>query len=59
MDDDTLQLLEDCEHRESRLSDFERGFIDSIRSQIEGGQSLSKKQADLLNDIWDRCTERG
>ena len=59
MDADTLQLLEDCEHREERLSDFERGFVDSLKRQIEDGRGLSKKQAQLLDEIWARATERG
>lgn len=56
---ETLQLLEDCEHREERLSEFERGFIDSAKRQLEEGRSLTKKQADLLDEIWERATARG
>ena len=57
--DDEMQLIADCEARESRLSDWERGFIDSIKSQIEDGKSLTPKQCDRLNTIWDRVTSRG
>lgn len=52
-------LLDDCEARESRLSDWERSFIDSIRQQIEGGRMLSAKQIDTLDTIWERATARG
>lgn len=58
-DDDPLQLIADCEARESRLSDWERGFIDSIRHQLEQGRTLTRKQADTLDDIWERATARG
>jgi hypothetical protein len=59
MDDDTAQLIEDCETREERLTDWERGFIDSIKAQIVGGRRLSEKQTDRLNEIWERATAKG
>lgn len=59
MDTETMQLLEDCEQREERLSDFERGFVDSLKRQVEAGKGLSKKQSDLLDEIWERVTARG
>ena len=56
---DTEQLIEDCENRESRLTDWERSFLDSIKRQIENGRSLSVKQSDMLNTIWERVTAKG
>lgn len=53
------QLIEDCETRESRLSDWEAQFIDSIKRQLEDGRGLSEKQSDLLDSIWTKCTEQG
>lgn len=53
---DNMQLVEDCETRESKLSDWEREFIDSIRRQLEAGRSLTVKQDERLNAIWDRVT---
>lgn len=55
--DEYLRMLEDCERRESRLNDWERGFVDSLRRQIEDGKTPSGKQLEKLNDIWDRVTE--
>jgi hypothetical protein len=52
-------LLDDCENREERLTDWERGFIDSLRHQIDAGRFLSAKQIDKLDDIWERVTARG
>lgn len=53
------QMIEDCEARESRLSDWERQFIDSIGEQISAGRSLSPKQAEILDRIWDKATTKG
>ena len=51
------QMIEDCQQRESRLSDWERKFIDNIDQRLGvGGESLSEKQADKLESIWDRVT---
>jgi hypothetical protein len=54
-----LQLIDDCEARESRLTDWERSFMDSIRTQIEKGRALTEKQAERLQKIWDRATAKG
>lgn len=57
--DDPAQLIEDCEARESRLGDWDRSFIDSIKRQLEQGGTLSPKQADKLGEIWERVTAQG
>ena len=55
-----LELIEDCEARESRLTDWDRSFLDSIRSQIESRSiALSPKQSEKLDEIWERVTARG
>ena len=36
--DEYLTMLDDCEKREERLTDWERGFVDSLRRQIEQGR---------------------
>lgn len=58
-EDDTEQLIEDCENRESRLTDWERSFIDSIKRQIAAGRTLTDKQSDSLDRIWERVTSKG
>lgn len=50
------QMLDDCETRESRLTDWERSFIDSLADR---GFPPTEKQVDTLNAIWDRVTEKG
>lgn len=56
---ETMQLIEDCEARESRLSDWDGQFLDSLRRQLEAGRSLSEKQDAKLNEIWERATAKG
>jgi len=54
-----MTLVEDCEAREARLTEWERGFVDSIRRQLEADRPLSKKQGETLDEIWERATARG
>lgn len=54
-----LQLVRDCEMREERLSDWERGFVDSIRHKLEEGRDLTPKQIECLDQVWERVTARG
>lgn len=51
-----LQMVEDCEKREAKLTAWEHDFIVSIRDQLEAGRRLSEKQADRLDEIWERVT---
>lgn len=48
-----------CEMREERLTDWERMFIDSMRSQIEAGRRPSVKQIETLDRVWENATKRG
>ncbi len=57
--DEYLQLVDDCEERESKLSDWERGFVESIRSRLEQGITLTPKQTETLSNVWERATARG
>lgn len=41
------------------MTDWERGFIDSLRRQYDAGRILSVKQQAALELIWDRLTEAG
>lgn len=54
--DEHLTMVEDCENRESKLTDWERSFIDSISRQMADGRALSDKQAARLDVIWERVT---
>jgi hypothetical protein len=59
LDEETSQLLADCEARESRLTEWERGFVQSLRERVDAGRGLSTKQAEMLDEIWERATARG
>jgi hypothetical protein len=41
-----------CEDYTERLNDWERGFIISIRERLDAGQSLSERQAEVLERIY-------
>lgn len=56
--DEYMQLIEDCEARESKLSDWQRGFIDSLRKQIEQGKAPTSKQIEKLDEAWEQATKR-
>lgn len=53
-----LTMLDDCEEREARLSEWERGFVESLRDQIGRGRQLTSKQSTRLDEIWERVTSR-
>lgn len=55
-DDDIAQMIEDCEARDSKLSEWEQQFIDSIGRQLSRTGSLSPKQQERLEQIWERIT---
>ena len=57
--EDCLQMVDDCEKRESRLTDWEAGFVDSIKMTLLDERPISAKQIDALNEIWERATANG
>ena len=57
--DEYVTMLDDCEKREERLTDWERGFVDSLRRQIEAGRRPSPKQILSLDSMLERATARG
>ena len=57
--DEYATMVADCEKRESRLSDWERGFIDSLSRQLADGRGLMPKQAEWLDLVWERVTANG
>lgn len=57
--DEYITLLDDCEAREERLTDWERGFVDSLRRQLEEGRRPTTKQIETLDSVWERATAKG
>jgi hypothetical protein len=54
--DELDQMLQDCEVREEKLSEWERTFIDSLTHRRAKGNSLTEPQAEKLEQIWERVT---
>lgn len=54
-----MQQVEDCILRESRLTEWEINFIDSIRSRLEAEIPLTAKQEETLDRIWNHATAKG
>lgn len=48
-------MVEDCEVRQERMSEWEQQFIDSISRR----KSLTPKQEETLNEIWEKVTADG
>ncbi len=50
------QLLDECEEHDSRLSDWEREFLDSLRGYVHRDDYLTGSQIATLEQIWERVT---
>ncbi len=57
--EDHAQMVEDCEKRESRMDEWEQDFISSLSDRLGDGKSLTDRQADKLDEIWEKVTEGG
>lgn len=57
MTEDYMEMIEACEREESKLTDWERNFIDSMRRQLENGDTLSVNQSDKLTQIWENAIQ--
>jgi hypothetical protein len=57
--DEYLRMVSDCEKRESKLTDWERTFIDSVSHWLSHGSQLSGNQIERLELIWERVTAKG
>lgn len=52
--DEYVTLLEDCEKRSERLSDWELGFVDSLQRQLAGQTAYAtRKAAARTPDLFD------
>ena len=58
-EDEALEMIADCEDRESQLTEWEADFLESISDYIDNGNRLSEKQIEALTSIWGRVTKRG
>lgn len=54
--DEYLKMIDDCEKRESGLSEWDCDFLESIRTRLEQNKPLTPKQTETLDKIWERAT---
>lgn len=59
MNDEHETMVADCEARESRLTEWEQGFVQSMRERLDARRSLTDRQAETLDRIWTRATSKG
>jgi hypothetical protein len=57
--DEYTRMLDDCEKREERLTDWECSFVDSLQRQLASGRRPSDKQIETLDNIWEKATVKG
>ena len=57
--DEYREMIDDCAARESRMTEWECSFVESLDEQLFDTKSLSTKQIDVLNRIWEKVTARG
>jgi len=54
--EDVEAMLQDCEDREDQLSDWEMNFIESLQEWTAEGKTLTEKQDETLDKIWEKVT---
>lgn len=59
MTDEVRQQIEDCRKRDTKLSAWDADFLDSIENQLNENRTLTQKQTDKLDEIWEKATSRG
>ncbi len=52
-------LIEDCRKRDHMLSAWEADFLDSIEKRLDGKNTLTLKQIETLDNIWEKATSKG
>ena len=57
--DEYRQQIEDCRKRERMLSAWDADFLDSISERLDDSRTLSPKQIEKLDEIWEKATSKG
>ena len=57
--DEYVTMLEDCEKRSEKLTDWECGFVDSGLRGVADGRRPIAKQVETRDNVWERATKRG
>lgn len=50
-------MLDDCMKRESRMTEWEQSFCDSLSMQISAGRIPTARQIETLDRIWEKVTK--
>ena len=57
--DEYIQQIEDCRKRDKMLCAWDADFLDSIESRLLTGNTLTLKQTNKLDEIWEKATSKG
>ena len=57
--DEYIQMIEDCRKRDNMLSAWDADFLESIESRLLLNNTLTTKQLNKLEEIWDKATSKG
>ena len=57
--DEYRQQIEDCRKRDKLLSAWDADFLDSIENRLNENHTLTAKQIDKLDEIWEKATSKG
>jgi hypothetical protein len=57
--DEYRQQIADCRKRERLLSAWDADFLDSISERLDDNRTLSPKQIEKLDEIWEKATSKG
>lgn len=53
-----IQMLDDCDAREQKLTEWERTFSASLQKQLNEGKLPTQKQLDVLDRMREKATSR-
>lgn len=56
--EEAKEMLEALSNERS-LGAWETDFVNSLQIQVESGRTLSEKQFDKLDEVWQRVYEKG
>ena len=57
--DEYKTQIEDCLKRERMLSAWDADFLESISARLDDNRTLSPKQIEKLDEIWEKATSKG
>lgn len=57
--DEYRTLIEDCRKRDRKLSAWDADFLDSIETRMNENRTLTPKQIEKLDEIWEKATANG